>query len=137
MEKKRNSALKTIIAVILLIALIVGALWAYGHFTEGPVSGKKDITVQVVHGDGTEKDFNIKTDEEYLRGALEQKNLVSGSESEYGLFVDTVDGETVDAAAEQWWNFTKDGEMLMTGVDTTPINDGDHYEITLKTGYDF
>ena len=33
------------------------------------------------------------------------------------------------------WCFTKAGEMLMTGVDTTPIADGDHYEIELKTGW--
>ena len=40
-----------------------------------------------------------------------------------------------DATTEEWWCFTKDGEDVMTGVDSTPVADGDHFEITLKTGY--
>ena len=47
----------------------------------------------------------------------------------------TVNGVTVDDSKQQWWCFTQDGEMLMTGVDTTPIADGDHFEITLTEGY--
>ena len=42
---------------------------------------------------------------------------------------------TTDEAKEEWWCFTKDGEDVMTGVDSTPVADGDHFEITLKTGY--
>ena len=93
------------------------------------------LVVTVVHGDGSSKDFAIATDAEFLRGALEEQQLIEGSESEYGLFVTAVDGETADDALQQWWCFTKGGEMLMTGVDTTPIADGEHYEITLTTGW--
>ena len=42
---------------------------------------------------------------------------------------------TVDDSKQEWWSFTKDGQMLETGVDTTPIADGDHFEITLTAGY--
>ena len=56
-------------------------------------------------------------------------------ESQYGLYVKTVNGVTADEAKEEWWCFTKDGEDVMTGVDSTPVADGDHFEITLKTGY--
>ena len=79
--------------------------------------------------------FTITTDAEYLRGALESINLIAGSESEYGLFVTTVNGVTADDSKQQWWCFTKDGEMLQTGVDSTPIANGEHYEITLTEGY--
>ena len=75
------------------------------------------------------------SDLENLRGALEQESLIAGSESDYGLYVVTVDGETADEAQQQWWCFTKSGEMLMTGVDDTMIADGDAYEITLTTGW--
>ena len=88
-----------------------------------------------MHGDGSSKDFPLATDAENLRGALEERQLIAGDESEYGLFVKTVDGETADDAVQQWWCFTKDGEMLMTGVDDTMIADGEHYEITLTTGW--
>ena len=46
-----------------------------------------------------------------------------------------VDGESADASQQQWWCFTKDGEMLMTGVDDTMIRDGEKYEITFTTGW--
>ena len=100
-----------------------------------PQQGGKTIAVQVVLLDGESSDYTIQTDEEYLRGALESIDLIEGSESEYGLFVTTVNGVTVDDSKQQWWCFTQDGEMLMTGVDTTPIADGDHFEITLTEGY--
>ena len=72
---------------------------------------------------------------EFLRQALEEQKLVEGEESQYGLYVKTVNGVTADDAKEEWWCFTKDGEDVMTGVDSTPVADGDHFEITLKTGY--
>ena len=124
-----------IIALIVLAVLIIGAVIAYCVFSPKAVEGAKTIEVQIVHGDGSTKDVSISTDAEFLRGALEEQQLVEGEESEYGLFVKTVDGETADEGIQQWWGFSKDGEMLMTGVDTTPIADGEHYEITLNTGW--
>ena len=70
-----------------------------------------------------------------MRGVLEGAGLIAGDASEYGLFVKTVDGYTVDDANQEWWCFTKGGEQVNTGVDTTPIADGDHFEITLTVGY--
>ena len=124
-----------IIAAAVLLVLVAGALLAWQLNKPVAQEGAKKLVVTVVHGDGSGKDFAIATDAEFLRGALEEQNLIEGSESEYGLYVTAVDGETADEAAQQWWCFTKDGEMLMTGVDTTPIADGEHYEITLTTGW--
>ena len=94
----------------------------------------KTITATVV-ANGEEEAFTIHTDEEYLRGALESIDLIAGEESEYGLFVTTVNGITADDANQEWWCFTKGGESLNTGVDSTPIADGDAFEITLTVGY--
>lgn len=95
----------------------------------------KTITFQVVHKDGSTKEFTIATEEENLRGALEQENLIQGEESEYGLFVKTVDGETVDDGNQEWWCLTKGGEMWNNGVDSTILADGDAYEFTFTVGY--
>lgn len=126
---------KSIIAVAVLLVVVIGAALVWKNFAPAGTVGDKTISVTVVHGDKTSKDFTISTDEEFLRGALEQESLISGSENEYGLFVTTVDGETADDSQQQWWCFTKDGESLMTGVDDTPIADGEEYEITLTTGW--
>lgn len=130
-KKTRN----IIIAAAILLVLVVGAILAWQINKPVAQEGAKKLVVTVVHGDGSSKDFSVATDAEFLRGALEEQNLIEGSESEYGLFVTAVDGETADDSQQQWWCFSKDGEMLMTGVDTTPIADGEHYEITLTTGW--
>ena len=46
-----------------------------------------------------------------------------------------VNGIAADDSKQEWWCFTKGGEEMMTGVDTTPIADGDAFEITLTEGY--
>jgi len=130
MQKKR-----TIIAVIVLAVLVAAAALMWSFFKPQSIEGQKTIQVEVVHLNGDVKEFEIVTQEEFLRGALEQENLVAGDESEYGLYVLTVDGETVDESKQQWWCFTKSSETLNTGIDTTPIMDGEHYEITLTEGW--
>ena len=126
---------KTIIAALLLLVLVAAAVFFYVNNSQQAVAGAKTITVVVTHADESQKNFTIQTDAENLRGALEQEKLIEGSESEYGLFVTGVDGETADDSLQQWWCFTKGGETLMTGVDDTMIADGDQYEITLTTGW--
>ena len=130
-----NKKTKIILAAAILLVLVVGALLIYNANKPVGQEGGKKLVVTVVHGDGSSKDFSIATDAEFLRGALEEQSLIEGSESEYGLFVTGVDGETADSDQQQWWCFTKGGEMLMTGVDTTPIADGEHYEITFTVGW--
>ncbi|MEA4831678.1 MAG: DUF4430 domain-containing protein [Oscillospiraceae bacterium] len=128
---------KKIVLALAALVILIGAFYACKVlFIDKPIEGQKQITVTVIHGDGTQKEVKIKTDEEYLRGALDQKKLVAGTEDEYGLFIKTVDGETVDDSKKQWWCITKGGEMVMTGVDSTVIADGDKFELTFKTGYD-
>ena len=131
-NKKQLLWMSVLLAAVIALA---GIYTAYRATAGKGDEGGKTITVQVIHGDGTQKDFTISTDAEFLRGALEQEGLVQGDESEYGLFVTVVDGETADSEQQQWWCFTKGGEMLMTGVDDTPIADGEQYEITLTIGW--
>ena len=130
-KKTRN----IIIAVAVLLVVVVALVLIMNQNKPQAQAGDKTIQVTVVHGDETRKDYSINTNAETLREALDEQNLIEGTESEYGLYVTKVDGEEADEAQEQWWCFSKDGEDLMTGVDDTMIADGEHYEITLKTGW--
>ncbi len=131
MNKKKN----IIIAVAVLLVLVVGALLIWNANKPAAQPGGKNIVLEVVHKDGGSKEFPIRTDAETLRAALEQEGLISGSDSEYGLMVDTVDGEKADWSVDQsWWCLTKDGVMTETGVDGIMIADGDHYEFTYTVG---
>ena len=125
------------LSLVVLAVLIAAMALCTGCRQQQTSAGTKNITVTII-ADGKETvTKNISTDAEYLRGALDEEGLIAGDESEYGLFVKTVNGITADDAKQQWWCFTKGGETLFTGVDSTPIADGDTFEITLKTGYDF
>lgn len=130
MQKKRT----LIIGTIILIVLIAAAVFAYTATRPAGTAGHKDITVTIVTEAGSETK-KLHTDAEFLRGALEESGLVEGEESAYGLYVTAVNGVPADESKEQWWGFTKGGERLNTGVDETPIADGDAFEITLNTGW--
>lgn len=122
-----------IIAGAVLALLVIAALLLFVFTRPAGGGGSKDIVFQVTHSDGSVKEFDISTDSENLRGALEQEGLISGEESSYGLYVTAIDGETADDSLSQWWCFTKDGVMLNTGVDDTMISDGEHYEAAIDT----
>lgn len=125
---KQKKVLFSVLAVVLIVA-IMGGVWFFLH--ERPTAGGKTIEVEVQHTDGTVAEFTIRTDEEFLAPALEAESLISGSEGEFGLFIDTVDGEFADSAAGQWWTFTINGEYGSYGADTQPIEDGDVYTFSI------
>lgn len=115
-------------AALVVAALLLLGLW-YGNRPQGQ-AGDKTITVEVVHADESSREFTYQTSEEFLGPVLLEEGLVQGEEGAYGLFITTVDGET--AEGNQWWCITQDGQMVETGADTTPIADGDHFELTMS-----
>ena len=132
MSNKNRSIL---VGVAILLVLVIAALVIYNVTRPQAQAGSKTITVEVVHKDESRKEFKITTSADNLRGALDQENLVQGSESEYGLYIETVDGETADSANQEWWAVTKDGTMTETGVEGVMIADGEHYELTFTVGW--
>lgn len=133
MQKNTKQIVGISAVVLVLLIAAFTATWLLSR--PQTAEGQKTITVDIVLADGTTETLTIETDEEYLRGVLEQEGLISGTESEFGLFVTTVNGTTVDEANQEWWSFSKNGEALMTGVGETPVADGDHFEITLTVGW--
>ena len=130
MKKKQKAILAAALVVLCVLAAIL-----YQNFKPETTKGSKEITVTVIHADQSEKDFTYHTDAEYLGEVLLAEGLIDGEDGDYGLFVTTVDGEIADDAEQQWWCLTKNGETVNTGVDLTPIADGEHYELTMTEGY--
>lgn len=113
-------------AVFCLLALGLWRVWRSS--LPETAEGTKAVTVEVTHGDGSTAEFSYQTDLEYLGALLEQEGLITGTPGDYGLFVETVDGETVDYAKDQsWWRLTCNGEDVTTGVDAVVLHDGDRY----------
>ena len=83
--------------------------------------------------DGNETQFTIHTDKETVGEALLELNLIAGDESEYGLYVKTVNGITADYDSDGvYWAFYVNGEYATAGVDSTPITEGDSYALKVE-----
>ncbi|MGM9590113.1 MAG: DUF4430 domain-containing protein [Faecousia sp.] len=131
---EKNKKLTIIGAIALVIALAV-ALTCWFLFGPKGTPGAKTLTIQVTHADASVRCFTVETEEQFLGPALLAEGLIQGEETQYGLYVLTVDGETADDTLQQWWGYTRGGEMVEYGVDMCPIADGEQYEFTLNTGW--
>lgn len=131
MQKKNN---KDVIALIIVLVLAAAALVICQINKPETQQGGKEITVNVDHLNGDDTTFTIHTDEEYLRGALEQEDLIEGTESEYGLYVLTVDGETADESEQQWWGYSVNGTFAELGVLLNIMLTGKHPSREMAAG---
>lgn len=87
----------------------------------------------VVDKDGVETAFEIHTDESTVGAALLELGLIAGDESDYGLFVKTVNGVTADYDKDGvYWAFYAGGEYALTGVDATAITEGESYSFRME-----
>lgn len=109
--------------------------FVYLNFGPQGIKGDKNILVEVITTDDESEEFKINTDAEFLRQALDEKELIKGSDSEYGFFLTEVNGREAKVDNQEWWQITKSGDFLQYGVNDIAIADGDHYEITLIIGY--
>ena len=97
--------------------------------------GAHTFYLDVTKSDGTTSNFVIHSDDQYVGEALTGLKLIDGELAGYGMYVKTVDGETLDWDADgMYWAFYVDGEYATTGVDTTPITDGATYALTATKG---
>ena len=109
--------------------------------TEASTSNGAETTgvafnVVVTDLDGTETTFEYTSDAESVGAALAAEGLIEGHDTEYGLYVDAVNGITADWATENaYWAFYIDGEYAMTGVDATAITEGATYAFVKTISY--
>lgn len=95
--------------------------------------GNTKFTFIVVDKEGNETEFEIHTDRGTVGEALSELGLIAGEESEYGLYVKTVNGITADYDADGvYWAFYVNGEYAPTGVDITEITEGEIYSFKVE-----
>ncbi|MDE5803161.1 MAG: DUF4430 domain-containing protein [Lachnospiraceae bacterium] len=131
-QEKKQSNKKVLIGAAALIAVVAVLAVVFFVFREKPVQGHKSITIEVIDNTQSSTVYEVHTDAEYLRQAMEEaKGLeFSGTESEYGLMVETVNGVTPDYNVDgAYWSFYVNGDYCNYGVDSQPIEDGDAFVI--------
>lgn len=137
---KEKKLLIALIAFVAAVGMMAGIYFATrpqpqdsAGTTTTPSGYAKTITVTVVHKDGTAKEFTYQTNEDFLGAVLYAEGLIVESASS-GMF-DTADGEKADWNVDQgWWKLLVGEKESMTGVDTTPINDGDSFKLVYTCG---
>lgn len=114
-------------------------VWKTATYTSDTTVGEGAKTVTLyVTADDKSVVLTVKTDAETLGAALLALDLVAGDESQYGLYVKTVNGMTADYDTDgSWWGFNsvkEDGtrEMMMVGVDGAEISGGEVYELVIS-----
>ncbi len=106
-----------------------------GAAADADVLGEGDriFTFTVTDQDGSDTVFEIHTDKETVGEALLEVGLIEGEESEYGLFVKTVNGITADYDKDGvYWAFYVNDEYAQSGVDATTITEGAAYAFKVE-----
>lgn len=107
-------------------------LWSTAKYTTNTQlgNGEKKLEVEVKAEDKSVL-FTIHTNKGTLADALTELELISGDDSEYGLYIKQVNGITADFDINKsYWSISKDGSPLAQGADSVKITDGEHYEFT-------
>ena len=136
MEQKKLSKGKIALALGALIAVVALLIGVYAAFGAKPVAGSKNITIEVVNKAAESTVYELATDAEFLRQAMDEAEGLTydGTESEYGLMVSTVNGEVADYSVDaSYWSFYVNGEYCNYGIDTQPVMDGDAFAIVYTT----
>lgn len=145
----QTTQIKKLLSLLLCVVLIAAIALFTGcnqnntpDETEAPVStttdaksdapvigeGQTKFTFTVTDLEGKEAVFEVKTDKKTVGEALLDAKLIAGENGDYGLYVKTVNGITLDYDKDgAYWAFYVDGEYAMTGVDVTQITEGSAY----------
>ena len=95
--------------------------------------GKNKFMLHVEDGDGTKTDIEVSTDKETVGEALLELGVIQGDEGQYGLYVHTVCGKTYKYEVDKkHWAFYINDKYATTGVDSTPIKNGEEYSLKVQ-----
>lgn len=105
------------------VSQAVEGLWATAIYTENAEVGEGEKTVEMtVTAEDKSIVITVKTDAETVGDMLRETSVATGSEGDYGLFVDTVNGIKADWDTDgTYWGFYVDGEFSSVGVDGVDI----------------
>lgn len=132
-----RKTISALLALLLLLSFSACGQRASEEHTISLVSGqtygtgKYTFDLIVTDPDGVDTQVTVKTDKDTLGDALLQLGIVDGEKSDFGLYVKTVNGITLDYDRDQkYWALYVNEEPVDSGIDATPVVEGNIY--TLK-----
>lgn len=135
-KKKRNLLIGVgVFAALIVIALIIFNMNKPQAQPEVTNEGSKNIIIEVKDSEGNVTTYEVTTDAEFLRQAMDEAEGLTydGSDSEFGMMVEVVNGEqAIYAEDNAYWAFYVNGEYGQYGIDSQPVTDGDTYSIVYE-----
>ena len=132
MSEAKKSNKKLIIGIVALVAVVAILAVVFIVFKPGTSKGAKAVTIEVTDNNEQTTSYNVNTDAEYLSEVFDEIDdlVVEGTTSEYGLYIDTVNGVTADFNVDgAYWAIYVNGDYGMYGADQQPVTDGDTYSL--------
>ena len=136
---KRTNKMTVLAALVLMLVLGLTAcgkkeasnLWDNAKWTEDASLGEGSKTVEVeIEMEEKSITLTIASDKYILGEILLDHEVIEGEMGAYGMYIKSVNGVQADYDVDQaYWAVYQDGEYLMTGVDSTEVSDGAHYEL--------
>lgn len=129
---KNKKMILAVVALVAVIALMAGLAMANKPQAQ---EGSKQVTVIIVHKDGTEKNLQYNTDLEFLSELLLEKELVTGYASEeFGFTIEGVDGVVADWAVDgAYWALYEGDEYATASAAGIVLADGGVYKLIYET----
>lgn len=125
-KKLNKKIIGGIVALVALIAIFVGLFIA---FRPKPAEGSKAITIVVVNDAKESKTYEVKTDAEYLKQAMEETEGLTFECDGTGMLM-TVNGVTADWNVNQsYWALYVNDDYGQFGISEQPIYDGEAFRI--------
>ena len=133
-KKTMNKMMRLILCTVLIAVMALMAAGCGSKSAETTAPGVS-FTFVVTDLEGNESTFDITTSKATVGEALLDEGLIVGEDSEYGLYVTSVNGLAADWDNDQtYWAFYIDGEYATTGVDATEVTEGATYSFVLTKG---
>lgn len=146
----KNTNFRKILVCIVCIVLVAAMALVIGGCSKAPAEteettglvegktygeGKNAFSFTVTGKDGKDISVTVQTDKTIVGEALQELGIIAGEEGAYGLYVKTVNGETLDYDTDgMYWAFYIDGAYASTGVDQTAIEAGAAYAFKAEKG---
>lgn len=131
---KNTSTKKIVISAIVLAVLIAAFALLYGKFSAKSTAGDKAIVIEVVDESGNSTEYDVDTDAEYLKDAMDDLSEAddsfsfSGKDGGYGFMVQVINGkQAIYEEDGAYWALYVNGEYGQYGVTEQPVTDGDTY----------
>ena len=130
----KNQKKIIIIAVVILAALIAVFAIVYAVKKPAAKAGSKDIKIEVTGSTGDTSEYELITDAQFLKDAMDELAAngsgftYSGTDGDYGIMVEVINGESAVYEKDgAYWALYVNGEYGQYGADAQPVADGDDY----------